>query len=79
MKHKILTLCAAALLLLFCVVPVYAEEFDPEKTGSVSVTLASQPEKTPVTGAELNLYSIAAAESNPDGTLAYIFTADSVL
>lgn len=76
MARKILTIFLTVLWIATCVIPVSAEAFDPGKTGSVSVTLASQPEKTPVTGAELSLYSIAAAESNPDGMLAYIFTAD---
>ena len=74
MKHKILTLCAAALLLLFCVVPVYAEEFDPEKTGSVSVTLTEQYEKAPITNAELSLYYIATVHVNADGKLSYLYT-----
>ena len=74
MGHKILTVCLTVLLLVTCVITVSAEEFDPEKTGSVSVTLAEQYEKTPIAGAELSVYYIATVGINTDKKLNYIYT-----
>ena len=76
MGRKIVCLCLAILLLAFCGIAVSAEEFDPLKTGSVSVTLTEQYEKTPIAGAELSLYYIATVGINTDGKLNYIFTED---
>ena len=74
MGHKIFSLCLAVLLLAASVIGVSAEEFDPQRTGSVSVTLTEQYEKTPIVGAELSLYYIATVGINTDGKLNYIFT-----
>ena len=76
MNRKILALCLAAFALLSGIIPVSAEEFDPAKTGSISVTLTEQQEKAPIVGAELNIYHIATASCNPDGTLLYNYTPD---
>ena len=74
MGRKIRTLCLAVLLLVTGVIPVFAEEFDPGRTGSISVTLTEQYEKTPIAGAELSVYYIATVGINSDGKLNYIYT-----
>lgn len=74
MGRKILAVFVTALLIVNCVTAVSAEEFDPGKTGSVSVTLTEQYEKTPITGAELSVYYVATVGINADGKLTYSYT-----
>ena len=74
MGHKLLSLFLTVLLIITCVITVSAEEFDPEITGSVSVTLREQYDKTPIAGAQLSVYYIATVGINTDGNLNYIFT-----
>ena len=74
MVRKIRALFVTALLILTCAITVSAEEFDPGKTGSISVTLTEQYEKTPITGAELSVYYIATVDIHTDGKLSYIYT-----
>lgn len=74
MGRKILCVCFAVMLLAVCVATVSAEEFNPGKTGSISVTLTEQNEKTPVVGAELSVYYIATVGINTDGKLNYVYT-----
>ncbi len=76
MGRKIRALCLTMLLLATCVITVSAEEFDPEKTGSISVTLTEQYEKMPIAGAELNVYHVATVDINSGGNLNYIYTDD---
>ena len=74
MGRKILTICLSVLLLATCAITVSAEEFDLGKTGSISVTLTEQYEKTPIAGAELSVYHIATVGINTDKKLNYIYT-----
>lgn len=74
MKNKILILCMTVLLLLACVSTASAKEFDHSRTGSISVTLTEQYEKTPIVGAELSLYYIATVGINTAGKLNYMYT-----
>ncbi len=74
MVRKLLALCLAAML-LGCGITVSAESWDPERTGSISVTLTEQFEKTPIAGGELSLYRIAAVGINTDGKLNYMYLA----
>lgn len=74
MNRKILSLCMTALLILSCMITVSAEEFDPAKTGFISVTLTEQNQKTPIAGAELSVYYIASVAVNADGKLSYSYT-----
>ena len=74
MGRKILTFFVVVLLITTCVIVASAEEFDPGKTGSISVTLTEQYEKTPIAGAELSVYYIATVGINTEGKLNYIFT-----
>ena len=63
-------------LLAASVITVSAEEFDPMKTGSISVTLTEQYEKTPIAGAQLSLHAIATVGVNTDGKINYVYTED---
>lgn len=74
MRRKIITLCLACLLILGCLPTVLAQEFDPQKTGSISVTLTEQYRKDPIVGARLNVYYVAKVRMNADGSLIYIPT-----
>ena len=73
MGRKIVVFCLTVLMLVTCVFTVSAEEFDPAKTGSISVTLTEQYEKTPIAGAELSVYHIATVGINTDKKLNYIY------
>lgn len=74
MTRKLLILWISLLLLVMCPLTVSAEEFDPDKTGSVTVQLTEQFEKTPIAGAELAVYHVATAGVRTDGTLTYRYT-----
>lgn len=74
MLRKIITLCVTAFLILACPLTVFAQDLDLTKTGSVSVTLTEQYEKTPIAGAELSLYYVASVGINTDGNLSYVCT-----
>ena len=74
MRRKIITLCAAVLLILACSLPVFAQDFDPERTGSISVTLTEQFQKEPIAGAELRVYYVATVSENASGNLSYVYT-----
>jgi hypothetical protein len=74
MRRKMITLCAALLLMLTCSISVFAQDFDPLKSGSVSVTLTEQYSKAPIVGVELSIYYIAEVGINTDGNLNYIYT-----
>ena len=39
MRRKMIILCVTALLILTCSLTVFAQDFDPEQTGAISVTL----------------------------------------
>ena len=69
MTRKILTFLGVVLLLLSCVITASAEPFDHSKSGSISVTLTEQYEKTPIAGAELTVYYVATVGINNDGKL----------
>lgn len=74
MGRKILTLWVTVLLMVTCVITVSAEEFDPQKTGSISVTLTDRHDKEPMVGAELSVYYVATVRRNADGNLSYLYT-----
>ena len=74
MRRKMITLCVAVLLILSCSLTVFAQRFDPEKTGAISVTLMEQYDKEPIAGAELSVYYVATVGINTGGNLNYIYT-----
>ena len=74
MRRKIITLCVTALLILTCSLTVFAQDFDPEKTGAISVTLTEQYDKEPIVGAQLCVYYVATVYRNANGNLSYVYT-----
>ena len=52
----------------------FAQSFDADRLGSISVTLIDQDGKTPISGAELSLYHVATVSLNSKNNLSYIFT-----
>ena len=74
MRHKIFTLCVMVLLILSSSFSVFAQDFDPKRTGSLSVTLTEQYEKEPIVGAELSVYYVATVCMNTNGNSSYIYT-----
>lgn len=74
MRRNMVILCVTVLLFLLGSYPVLAQEFDPKKTGSISVTLTEQQDKEPVVGAELSVYHVASVRMNPNGKLGYVCT-----
>lgn len=73
MRRKIITLCVTVLLILTCSFTVFAQDFDPEKTGAISVTLTEQYDKEPIVGAELSVYYVATVHMNMNGNLSYVY------
>ena len=55
---------------------VFADVFDPSKTGSISVTLIEQKQKEPIVGAELSVYFVSTVVKDTDGNLIYDYTDD---
>ena len=74
MRRKMILLFMTVVLLFSCAMTGFANEFDPERIGSISVTLVQQQEKTPIAGAELRLYHVATVGINSVGQLNYRYT-----
>lgn len=74
MHRKLIPLCVTLLLILSCSLTVFAQEFDPQRTGSISVTLTNPYDQAPIVGAELNVYYVATARMNVNGNLSYVYT-----
>lgn len=74
MHRKIIPLCVMVLLILSCSLTVFAQEYDSQKTGSISVTLTEQYDKEPIAGAELSVYYVATVRMNANGNLSYVYT-----
>lgn len=74
MRRKMITVCVAALLILTCSLTVFAQGFDPQKTGAISVTLMEQYDKKPIVGAELSVYYVATVHKDVFGKLSYVYT-----
>ena len=75
MVRRILALCLVALL-LGCAATAFADQWDDNRTGTISVTLLDQYEKQPIVGAELAVYHVAAVSRNQAGKLTYTYTRD---
>lgn len=70
-----LTAFFMALCFIFTMsINAFAEDFDPGRLGSITLTLFGQDGKTPVSGAELSVYYVATVELNKKGDLSYVFT-----
>lgn len=74
MKSKWISFCLVLALLLSVSGTVGAEAWDPDKTGSISVTLVSKDGETPMAGAELSVYYVATVSVDAEGKLFYAYT-----
>ena len=74
MGRKIISVFLMVCVFLMIPLTASAQEFDPDRLGSISVTLMDQDGKTPIKGAELSLYYVATVSLNGKNTLSYIFT-----
>ena len=74
MSRKIATVCIAILLFVTGSCTVFAEGFDPDKTGSISVTLIEPKQNEPIVGAELSVYYVATVKTDADGNVIYRYT-----
>ena len=76
MSRKIIIFCLTILLALTCPYTVFAEEYDPDLTGSISVTLTDKKQNEAIVGAELSLYYVATVIMDENGNLIYDYTND---
>ena len=74
MSRKIIVFCLTLLLILTCSYTVFAEEYNPDLTGSVSVTLTDKKQNEAIVGAELSVYYVATVVMDTDGNLIYNYT-----
>ena len=74
MGRKLTAFCMAICFVFAMSVNSFAEDFNKNRLGSISVTLVEQNGKTPVSGAELSVYHVATVSLNESGNLSYVFT-----
>lgn len=74
MSRKIIILCLTIVLISTCSYKVFAKEYNPNSTGSISVTLADKKQNIAIAGAELSVYYIATVLMDTDGNLIYDYT-----
>lgn len=74
MRHKFISVFLIAWILLMMPLTVFAQDFDSDRVGSISVTLMDHDGKTPISGAELSLYYVATVKLNNKNNLSYTFT-----
>ena len=74
MKNKLVSLCLALAFLLAFSGTVAADTWDPDRLGSISVTLVSKDGETPMEGAELSIYHVATVSADEAGSLFYAYT-----
>lgn len=74
MKNKWISLFLVLAFLLAFSGTVAAEEWDPSRAGTISVTLVSKDGETPMEGAELLVYHVATVTCDPEGKLFYAYT-----
>ena len=74
MRHKFISIMLTIWILFMLPMTVFAQSFDVNRLGSISVTLMDQDGKTPISGAELSLYHVATVSLNSKNNLSYTFT-----
>ena len=74
MGRKICSVCLIALILLVMPMTVFAQGFETDRVGSISVSLLDPKEETPLAGAELSLYYVATVYLDDTNHLRYLFT-----
>ena len=76
MSRKIIIFCLTILLISTCSYTVFAEEYNPNLTGSISVTLTDKKQSEAIVGAELSLYYVATVIMDENENLIYNYTND---
>ena len=76
MSRKIIIFCLTIFLVLTCSYTVFAEEYNPDLAGSISVTLTDKKQNEAIVGAELSVYYVATVLLDDDGNLMYDYTDD---
>lgn len=74
MRCKLISVFLVVWILFMMPITAFAQSFDAERLGSISVTLMDQDGKTPIVGAELSLYYVATVNLNSKNNLSYTFT-----
>ena len=74
MGRKFISIILTIWVLLMMPMTAFAQSFDADCLGSISVTLIDQDGKTPIAGAELSLYRVATVSLNSKNNLSYTFT-----
>ena len=74
MGRKLMSVFLIAWVLFLMPMTAYAQNFDSDRVGSISVTLMDQDGETPIPGAELSLYHVATVTLNSNNNLSYTFT-----
>lgn len=74
MVRKLTAFCLALCFIFTMSVTTFANEFDADKTGSISIKLVGQDGNKPVSGAELSVYYVATVVLNEKGNLSYAYT-----
>ena len=76
MRRKIITLFMVAWILCMIPMAAFAQNFEADRKGSISITLKEQDGKTPIAGVELSLYYVASVSLNSYNNLSYRFTTE---
>ena len=74
MKRKIISVCSVLLLLFGFSDTVFADEFNIDRMGSITVTLTDNEENKAIVGAEISLYYVAEIEEIKNDKIRYIYT-----
>lgn len=76
MRRKLIAVILTVWVLLMLPVTAFAQEFVPDRAGSITVRLIDRDSQTPLVGAELSLYYVATVSLNANHKLQYGFTED---
>ena len=74
MRNKLISFCLVFLLLAVFPLTAMAQQFEPDRLGSISVALVSQDGTKPMEGAELSVFHVATVGADENGTLFYTYT-----
>lgn len=74
MRRKFISSILIVWVLFIMPMTAFAQGFDAERLGTISVTLMDQDGKTPIVGVELSLYHVATVNLNNKNNLSYTFT-----
>ena len=74
MRHKLISFFLIICMLAMMPMTSFAQKADPERLGSISVTLKRRAGKSPIMNAEFSLYHVASAEQNADNDFSYTYT-----